>query len=105
MFEYLTNIVTDYWNYYYLMIVISLIIGLMASYIHKTGIPILWTIILSGILHFGYEYLNPMINGLYNFDYINYTVLSIMLMIFAVLWSLIMLLTHYNLIMEGEVVL
>lgn len=104
MIEYLTNLFGDYWNYYYLMIMISLIIGIGASYIHKTGIPILWTIVLSGILHYGYEYLNPMISGMINFDIINYTILSIMLLIFSLTWALIYIISHYNLIMYGEVV-
>jgi len=104
MIEYLTELYANYGNYYYLMICISLIVGIMASYIHKNGIPLLWTIILSGILHYGYNYLNPMINGLFNFEYTNYTVLSIMLCIMSITWILIMLITHYNLIMYGEVV-
>lgn len=104
MIEYITEWITQYWNLYYLLIMISLIIGFSASYIHKNGIPILWTLILSGILHFGYEYLNPMINGIINFDYINYTVLSIMLLTFSCTWVLIYIISHYNLIMYGEVV-
>lgn len=97
--------IINYWNYYYLMIIISLIIGIIASYIHKSKTPLLWTVILSGILHYGYELLNPMISGLYNFDYVNYTVLSVMLLIFSSTWIIIMVITHLNLIREGEVVL
>lgn len=97
MFE---TLIEDYLNWYYLIIALSLIIGIVAGYNTKSGIPIIWTVLLSLILHFGNVYLEPMLLGL---QYINYSLLGVMLPIISVCWIIILLITHYNLLKYGKV--
>lgn len=101
MIDYLIEILTPYWNYYYLIIAISFLIGCWASYEHDSGIPILWVSIIAIIMHWGKEYLQPMIEGI---QYFSFTVLGILLSVFSISWAIIMIQSHYNLIVEGTVV-
>lgn len=104
MYEIITDWIYTNLTWYNIMIIISLLVGLGAGYVHKTGIPILWTGILSLVLIWGKTYLEPMITGLYYFDINNYTVLSIMLAIMSISWLIIIAITHYNLIYNGKVI-
>ena len=101
MIEYLTEIITEYWNYYYLLIVISFVIGLLASYHHNTGFPIMFSSILGIIMYYGFNYLNIMVLGV---NYYDHSILGIMLSIFSIIWLLIYAISHYNLIVYGRVV-
>lgn len=104
MIEVITDWIYNQLTYYNIMILVTVFIGLCAGYIHKNGIPILWTGMLAMILYFGQAYLKPMLTGLYYFDTNNITFLSSMLVIMSILWILIMGLTHYNLIVHGKAV-
>lgn len=101
MIELINEWITNFGNWYYAMIFISVIIGLCASYIHNNGIPLIFTILLGVILHYGIEYLKPM---LLNYTaYESYTMLGYMLTTMSILWVMIYSLIHFNLIMYGEV--
>ena len=98
MYETFIEIITDW---YYWMVIISLIIGFVSAYIHNTGIPILFTVLLSVILVLGKEYLYTLIKGV---EHIDYSLLGILLGVFSISWMIIMFITHFNMAFHGEVV-
>ena len=88
--------------WYYLIIGIFIIVGIIGTWIHNSAIPITWAVLMSIILFFGSTTLEPLIFG---FQY--YTMYSfqwIMVSLFGVLFALINLTYGYNILTKGTVV-
>lgn len=96
-------IMKEYLVWYWLFITGVIIITLIASYLHKKILPLMWGIILSLVLIIGVSYIQPMILGwmaYYNTDWIMFGITGYI----AVIWFGWVFLCLYNSIRYGVMV-
>ena len=98
-----TLAIGEYLVWYWLFITGVIITTLIATYIHKKILPLMWGIILSLVMIIGYQYIEPMLLGwiiYYNTDWILFSITAYV----SVIWFGWVLLSLYNSIRYGVVV-
>lgn len=95
LIEYIENL-----NPYYTVLALS-IFGLMllASLKHKTIIPFLYGIVVSGIMLCYNQYLENQFMGFWNYGY---TVIGVLSLVYLILWTIVNIQIIYNAIDTGE---
>ena len=88
--------------WYYLIIGLIIIVGIIGAWIHDSAIPITWGVLMSCILFFGSTILEPLIFGYQYYDM--YSFQWIMVSLFGVLFALINLTYGYNILTKGTVI-
>ena len=96
-------IVERYLVWYWLFILGVIITTLIASYIHKKILPLMWGVILSLVMLIGYSYIEPVLLGwiaYYNTDWIMFSITGYI----AFIWFGWVLLCLYNSLRYGVMV-
>lgn len=101
MFE-ITLDIGQYLIWYYLLAVGIVILSFIASWIHKTGMPLFWGISISAIVILLQSYLAPVIFGVLNYDFATQFWQFMITGIFSVMWFGYIALTLWNNLIYGE---
>jgi len=102
MIENLMTMINAHDYGYLSLIVITLVIGMFASYYHEVTGPIIWSSITAFILYYNYMILNPIMT---TWTQLQIGSLYFMLgMAFTLSWVLVLLMAFKNMIFDGKVI-
>lgn len=89
-------------QWYWLFIAVMLGVGMYGTWKHNTAIPLIWSVLVSVVLYYGANALEPLIFG-YEY-YPIYSIPWILVSIFGIMFFIVQGIFAYNIVKIGMVI-